>query len=1169
MASIPYTLLLSQKNNVIPLSTIQDHQKFCRKFIKAHQTFEKYKNNSQNKIAFYNDTVYLLNQKQSQLDIIEWLNSLKEEEKLSLLSIKNKWLVNIFTQLFFIYYKIGNYKYKPLDHMHIFFDDQKNYFSKEAMNSYFQKLESNNKSNIIQDNSNNNKNNDKKDYDIAYDELNMYSSFFESIEIIDKNYKNSEKGQYETQIIENIRVISSEKDNFDTITFTKNFITNTDNFTKILKYFSNDNYFKDWIIPIKGKNTFNFVFPYWMHSIQELSLSQLILGFFEQKILVNYEYYYYTKQYYEGSFDNKISDLYNENIKLEKFISNNYSFNKNNKNKEEILTPEKITKIIDDLRGNVEFNKKVSVTKEIFNKICSQKACYIGKEISFNDELGKEIDDYLNKEILKEKKNNYISKLVDLITFVSFLDIINFKENIFYNYRKSILDSQNDSILDELLQYEELPQRKNTKKHKKKKRKSENENIINKTDENKNKNTNKINPTPIKINIYDVQTKEIECEYNMNSRNTNMIPETASNILIDSCNNNNNLFIRGNKKSEEKKPPKIEKPKIEEKKEKDTEKEKKDEKKEEKKEKDNEKEKKEDKKEEKKEDLKEDTKEKDEEKSKDKNKNKDFFLYPINKEKKNENNINCINVKNKKKKNKKHKNSIKEDEKEKIIKNKNIFNYVQERKNNVQINPCPRRKKNVLFQTSPINFEMHNQFPLDSYPYYYSFPMMKPFTSLSEVSTKFSMPSTKISNNKQPQNTTTNNNINLNINNNSNNKKSHWDSTQYNNNYKNALQIFNSFIPSEKYFESLNKELNNYLLVTNLNITNLKELYDNKLEMIENLLRNSLSDNYEIKFGHYGSFFSDLSIEGSDLDILVYYQKKTEECDFYRDLLTILKQNENEFENICPILTATVPVIKLQIDIRKEIKDKNIKLKNTSYLGEDDLTKIKIDLTCSENEQEFQNSHIVMSYINKSLTEYPQIKSILLFLKRYFKQMNMNKNYTGGLCSYSLFLLVLSFCKCNKQCESSTKLLYYFMENFTYFDYCNYYIDAEKDNCYILKEKNDNNTEKSVSDENSSYDTNYELYEKEEIYIVDPITKNNVAKSSFKVDEIILTFRKAFNLLYYEGWYYDYCSKNNPNENTIIENANELYEDNSSDYMIIKKLFGLKSSRNNFDFYFN
>ena len=57
-------------------------------------------------------------------------------------------------------------------------------------------------------------------------------------------------------------------------------------------------------------------------------------------------------------------------VLLGKFISNNCS---SNKNKEEILTNEKITtiKIIDDLRGNVEFNTKVSVTKEIFNKIYS------------------------------------------------------------------------------------------------------------------------------------------------------------------------------------------------------------------------------------------------------------------------------------------------------------------------------------------------------------------------------------------------------------------------------------------------------------------------------------------------------------------------------------------------------------------------------------------------------------------------------------------------------------------------------------------------------------------------------------------------------------------------------------------------------------------------------
>ena len=81
----------------------------------------------------------------------------------------------------------------------------------------------------------------------------MYSSFFESIEIIDNNYMNSGKRKYETQLIEKIRVIGSEKYNFDIITFTKNFFMSIENVTKILILFSNDNYFKDWIIPIKVK----------------------------------------------------------------------------------------------------------------------------------------------------------------------------------------------------------------------------------------------------------------------------------------------------------------------------------------------------------------------------------------------------------------------------------------------------------------------------------------------------------------------------------------------------------------------------------------------------------------------------------------------------------------------------------------------------------------------------------------------------------------------------------------------------------------------------------------------------------------------------------------------------------------------------------------------------
>jgi len=1116
MSSIPYSVILTHKNSVLPLPDIHSHQNFCKKFLKAHQSYEKHTNNSKSKITFINENVFLYNKKdqklQNQIDILHWLGTLNQDERLSLFSIKNKWLMNIFSQMLFIYYKMGNYSYKPMSEMCIFFYNQKNFSSKEEMSGsllkfLYEKL----KEKKIEFNSTtpppvlppldtkkkNSEKNDETFYE--YDELNLLDNYFAIKEIVDENYIHSEKRKMEKKFIENIRIIFDENDNCDIITFTKDFIMNIENIKKFLEFFSGNNYFKDWLIPINVQNLYNFVLPSWLHLNKELSLCQIILGYFEQKIIINYEYYYYTKRLYELNFDKKISDLYIENQELEKFMYENYSFNGNDKTKEEIFTSEKIMKSVDELREDIIFNKKIKTMKDIFNKICKNNACYKGKDIIFDDELSLETYNYLNDEILKGKENNYISKLLDLITFNRFFDIINFKNYIFLNYRKKLAKLQSNSVLDELQSIGFLSQKKSGKKQHRKKKKKDNDE---KTEEKKSQNvitkTNVIN-----MPVYEVQTNEI------------MIQENTTNVSINSK-TNNNIVITEIKKEENKKPE-IKKEltinKISNKNE-------------------------EEKTESKNNNGNKNDTDKILENKKDANKkNKEFFLYPTsnnnsNKKKQEEkcnNNINN-NINNneskpskKKGKNKKHKNTQKEDNKETAPKNTIKFNYVQERKNIVQINPCPRRKKHFLLQTSSMNFAMY-------------------------------MNKDKI-NNK--------------INNNS-TQKSHWDYSQYNNNQNNSLQLFNSFVPSEKYFDSLDKELNNYLSVTNTNISLLKTLQEKNLEKIEKYLQEKLSNNYEIKFGHYGSFFTGLNIEGSDLDILIYYKKKKEENDLLKDILIILQEYSPNFETINPILTASVPVIKLQIDIKDEIKELN--LKQASYIDEDDLYKIKIDLTFTENEKEFQNSNDTVNYIKNSLKDFPQIKPMLQILKRYFKIMGMNKSYTGGLCSYSLFLLVLSFCKCNKQCLSPTKLLYYFMENFTYFDYCNYCIDVKSDNCYILKDKEkvDINIEKSLSEENSSFDTNYDLYEKEEIFIIDPISNNNVSKSSFKVDDIILTFRKGFNLLYYEGWYYDCYNNNISNDNKIIDDKNELYEeDDGTNYMTIKKLFRLKILRNSFDFYFN
>ena len=88
----------------------------------------------------------------------------------------------------------------------------------------------------------------------------------------------------------------------------------------------------------------------------------------------------------------------------------------------------------------------------------------MGKEISFNDELSLEIYNYLHEEILKENEDNCISKMLELITFIRFIDIIDLKEDIFYEFRKSIINSKEKSVLDEL-QSEGFLQKKNGKIH--------------------------------------------------------------------------------------------------------------------------------------------------------------------------------------------------------------------------------------------------------------------------------------------------------------------------------------------------------------------------------------------------------------------------------------------------------------------------------------------------------------------------------------------------------------------------------------------------------------------------------------------------------------------------------------------------------------------------------
>ncbi len=230
------------------------------------------------------------------------------------------------------------------------------------------------------------------------------------------------------------------------------------------------------------------------------------------------------------------------------------------------------------------------------------------------------------------------------------------------------------------------------------------------------------------------------------------------------------------------------------------------------------------------------------------------------------------------------------------------------------------------------------------------------------------------------------------------------------------------------------------------------------------------------------------------------------------------------------------------------------------YFEENELSNIKIDLSFTEREYELNHSYNVVSYINKSLCDYPGIKSIIIIMKRYFKLMQMNSSFTGGLSSYALYLLIYAFFKyySSKKLKteySVSKILFYFLEKFSFFDWKNYVVDVENKNFFCpLKDRNININNKNI--------------QKDEINIIDPLTGLNVAKSSFKVEKIKITFNKAFDLFRIEGWNYD-CShliKNNFSYNKIINTSNISDNNEFSDFNTIKKLFYLRNFKSYPDF---
>jgi DNA polymerase sigma len=190
---------------------------------------------------------------------------------------------------------------------------------------------------------------------------------------------------------------------------------------------------------------------------------------------------------------------------------------------------------------------------------------------------------------------------------------------------------------------------------------------------------------------------------------------------------------------------------------------------------------------------------------------------------------------------------------------------------------------------------------------------------------------------------------------------------------------------------------------------------------IKNIIKKAFEKENEYSLDLYGSFASDLMIENSDIDLKIRLNsEKKEELDKTFFIIEKVLSEEDKFENINPISTASVPIIKLIIDPNIFIKG-NIELENEMKtfinsnvyknfkFDKNELTKIKVDITFILNNNEKNINVSSVSFTKEKIEKNPEIKIILRVLKRFFNSKKMNNSFNGGLSPHNLFLIILSY----------------------------------------------------------------------------------------------------------------------------------------------------------------
>ena len=192
--------------------------------------------------------------------------------------------------------------------------------------------------------------------------------------------------------------------------------------------------------------------------------------------------------------------------------------------------------------------------------------------------------------------------------------------------------------------------------------------------------------------------------------------------------------------------------------------------------------------------------------------------------------------------------------------------------------------------------------------------------------------------------------------------------------------------------------------------------------------------------------------------------------------------NSKKFNNITSLPKASSPLIKIDYKINP-------------YYKYNDISFIHIDISFhnifpKKNSIFFTPSLLIVKYIQKSLEYLPQSKNVIIVIKKYLKNLGLNNYYTGGLNSFSIFLMVFAFYKYEIRLLGNDlvndlylgQFLVQFLDFYSKFNFNDYIININQEMPFVIKESSKQSEASAV--------------------ILDPFTLNNIACNSFRICEI-------------------------------------------------------------------